>query len=272
MTTPTPTSASASARVKQFKTEEERQKILERIRNILSLAKGTSFEGEADTAMKLALDYMKRYGLSLSEVEVKEELKEEIVSEPLNRKVKTQELWERHMCMAIASVFDCETYFDTRCRDTSSRISSVMVFCGFPKDVDMCKLLFNILLVSAKSAAHKKYPSDYQKIRSFLLGFGIGLTRRVREEKERIKENIPNTNNSYALMVVEKQLAITNWLHAKVKLTSTRPSRSRPNSEAFASGEHHARSVDLLDKEKMNSNQPRPPQQQRQSQSQLAIS
>ena len=39
---------------KRFKDDEHRKKILDRIRKILALADGTKFEGEADTAMKMA--------------------------------------------------------------------------------------------------------------------------------------------------------------------------------------------------------------------------
>jgi len=235
--------------MKQFKNEQERDKIIERIRKILALAKGTTFEGEASTAMAMAQSYMKQYGLSLSEVELKEELEEPIHKDPINREVGNQEKWELDMCKGLAVLFDCKMILVPTKHDRGWQAA----FIGFEKDTQMCKLVFQVLLVGAKSAAGKLYPGDMNGIRSFLAGLGRGILNRCWEEKEQARTDAGGVANRYALVVQSKTDKVKTWIstNLELKTAKSRSGGANINPVAYALGAHHAKKMDLLNKSKL---------------------
>ena len=237
--------------VKKFKDEKHRDKIVDRICKVLAVAEGTQFQAEAETAMKMAQNYMKTYGLSLSEIELKEELKEEIIKRDVERNVVNQELWERKLCTAIGIVFDCRILLVPTSDEWRGYKAA---FIGYEKDVELASVVFNCLYVSAKATANKLFPKDLNSIRSFLAGFGDGMLCRVHKEKaEAEKIKAEKGKCSYALVVVSKEKKIEEWVNNEYKTKSTNPKSTQKNTNMFAysMGELEADKTDLMDKEKL---------------------
>jgi hypothetical protein len=238
-----------------FQSEQEREKVLARIRKTLAIANGTSFKEEADTAMALALDYMKRYGLSMTDVELREKLDETPTEADLPREVKSVETWEVHIAVAISEVFDCKAFLADRYTPQRGRYRTVM-FVGFKDDIDMCILVHKIMIVSARAAANAQFKGDGQRIRSFLLGFGVGLRARVREEKEAMQQppdTAPtDTKPGYALVCVEKGNKIQEYVKSKFgPMRNTQSRNTNPDPHAYMAGRAHSKKVDLMNREKI---------------------
>ncbi len=227
---------------KKFKNEDERKKILERIKKILAVAKGTPFEGEADTAMKMAQSYMSQYGLSMTDVEVGDMLNEEIVHENVEREI-SPETWEKILCSAVGVVCDCKAVENMGWR------SSRMSFIGFKSDVGMAKILFSCLYVGVNSSARKTFPDDRSARKSFRYGCALRLLERAKMEKvEAVKE----PTGRYELVIVAKKDKVQKWAEENKNLKNANSkSRQNINPIGFFAGKAHANKMDLMNKEKV---------------------
>lgn len=223
--------------IKTFKDEKHKEKIIDRIRKILALANGTSFEGEANTAMTMAQNYMKTYGLSMTDVELGESLDEPIVHELVDRQ-KPMKTWEGILAVAVGTVTDCRPV----------RVSnSVLSFIGYKQDVDMAKMLFSMLREATRRAGRKLYPNDTAMRRSFYLGVADRLAERAKAEKQ------TNTtdNTRYALVVQEKSTRVNSWIDQNKRLTQSRMRQQRVHGSAYEEGRRHANSMDLGNRTKV---------------------
>lgn len=233
---------------KKFKNEAERSKILDRIKKILALAKGTNFEGEADTAMKMAQSYMTQYGLSMTDVEIGESLDEEIVSEPVDRKNPNN--WEWLLGLAVATVTDTKAYI------SHLRVGRILKFMGYKSDVDFAKVLYSVLYVATKTASYAKFGREKEdrNIRfSFRVGCAVRLDERATEEKQTIVKE--ESNNRFALVVVEKKNRIQMWAEKNLNLQISKSrSKTQLNPVGFAMGKIHANNMDLMNKSKVENN------------------
>ena len=233
---------------KQFKNEEERKKIMDRIKKILALANGTSFQGEAETAMRMAQGYMTSYGLSMTDIEIGEALDEAIVSEPIDRKSSPHQ-WERILGLAVAVVTDTKSY--EKCSHNGSRL----MFMGYKSDVDFAKILFLTMLVAIRMAAQGKYGKDkiYSHHRlSFRYGCAVRLGERAEEEKQTVVQ--AQENNRFALVVVEKKNRIDLWAKENLNLQNrSRKNGTSLNKEAYGQGRNHANNMDLMNRPKVSS-------------------
>lgn len=233
---------------KKFKNEEERKKILDRIKKILALANGTSFEGEANTAMKMAQSYMTQYGLSMTDVEIGEALDEAIVTEAVDRKNPHQ--WERILGLAVAVVTDTKSYTKMLAQ------GSILMFMGYKSDVDFAKVLYSVLFVAVKSDSYKKFGREKQDRNdrlSFRFGCAIRLEERATEEKEVAVKT--EGNKQFALVVVEKKNRIDMWAEENLNLQNSKNrSRVTLNPVALAMGKAHANNMDLMNKSKVKDN------------------
>lgn len=229
---------------KKFQSEKERAKILDRIRKLQAVANNSSYPEEADTALRMAANYMKQYDLSLSDVELSEVLQSDICTEFVDRKVRSQETWERHLCMAVARLFDCKTYLSSRYIDDGTKEQTVMCFAGYKEDVSMCLCMFNQLLISSRAHVFKLYPLSMPKLRSFLAGFGVRMVQRV---DEYIEENRKQEyTGRYDLVVRSKQDRIAESLEKKgLKFGKCAKRRRTIDADSFAEGERYADSTDL---------------------------
>lgn len=233
---------------KKFKSEAERTKILDRIKKILALANGTSFEGEANTAMKMAQSYMTQYGLSMTDIEIGEALDEEIISEPVDRKNPNN--WEWLLGLAVATVTDTKAYI--------SHLSQgkVLKFIGYKSDVDFAKVLYSVLYVAIKTASYSKFgreKEDRNMRLSFRVGCAVRLDERATEEKQVVVK--AQENNRFALVVVEKKNRIDLWTKDNLNLRSTKPRpRTALNAVGFHMGKAHANTMDMMNKQKVENN------------------
>ena len=223
-------------------------KILDRIRKLLNTANGTSFEGEATTAMRMAQEYMTRHGVSMDDVALAEELKEEIVKEEIteadNFRSRNPEHWAYTMAMAVAEVFDCKAYRE--CYYDYSRVT----FAGYKSDVRMAKLVFVCLYIVIRAAAVKHIPQAGRPRLSFMLGVAVRLVERAKEEKQ-VAQQEPT--GRFALVVRSKEANVADWLASRTKLRTAKERRSSIDPNAYDAGRKEGDRMDLMNREKVRS-------------------
>lgn len=84
------------------------KRLVKKIEHLLNLSKGTSFEGEADSALQKAYALMKLHGISEEDVKYisKEDVLGEIDQESLSEDSRQYRKWETELLSAIARLFD----------------------------------------------------------------------------------------------------------------------------------------------------------------------
>ena len=241
---------------KRFKDEKHKAKILDRIQKLLNTAKGTKFEAEAETAMRMAQGYMKSYGVSMTEVELQEDLKGEIVHEILDKhsKMRNPEKWECYLCIAVAIIFDCEAIRIIDPYKRWDRGTSKMSFTGYKEDVEMAKTVFTVLYVATRAAACKILPKGAGKPRlSFMMGVATTLVVRAKAEK---KEARKEPTGRYDLVVVEKSKVVSSWVSENVgKIKNSNRRAMQMDAEAYEKGRKFGKGLDLMNKEKVEDTQ-----------------
>lgn len=232
-----------------LKDPQYREQIVNRIRKLLAMSKGTQYEEEAGTALRMAQEHMSKYGLSMTDIEISQELEEDIVEEILQGHTKraSPERWESYLAQAVAIVFDCRVIRSIYFTD------SFLKFVGYKKDAEMAKLVFNILFIAARSAACKRYPQGLGSTRldqlSFMLGVAYRLIERAEKEKSKAQEE---STGRYALVVLGKTQHIDNWMEKHLNLEPSSKRRGMSiNTEAFNQGKKHGDSMDMLNREKI---------------------
>ena len=219
-------------------------KILERIKKLLNLANGTNFEDEASTAMRMAQEYMTKHGVSLSDLELAEELKEDIVKEYVTEedgfRSKNPERWALYLSMTVAVLCDCETYRYVRRTGTSN-----ITFVGYASDVELAKVLFICFYVAIRAAAVNNIREAGKKRLSFMLGVSLRLLERARAEKAEAKKE---PTGRYDIVVRSKQTSIKEWMKAEAINLKDTHSRASHDQAAFEKGRAFGDTMDLMNK------------------------
>lgn len=228
-------------------TSEDRAKVLERIRKMLAIANSTNFEGEANTAMKMAQDYMAKHGLSLDEVTLSEELAEGIVKEFVDVddgfKSQDPERWALILSLAVAKVFDVKAF------RTMLFKGSRVTFAGYKSDVQMAKFVYVCMYVAIRAAACKAIPVAGRPRLSFMLGVASRLVERADEEKQTATQE---PTGRFELVVRTKQSNIDEWLNARTKLHDSKQRNPNIDPLAYHAGRAHGDRMDMMNREKVS--------------------
>ena len=238
-----------------LKDSTERTKIIERIKNILARANGTPYEGEAQTALKIAQDHMTKYGLSITDIELSKELENEIVSVIVDDHAshKCVERWELKLAYAVGEVFDVQAFRSVR--SLYSGRTTKIKFVGYKQDVEMATIVFKTLYVSCRASACRLFPGGEGRVRlSFMYGVAERLHERAKLEKTVSIEKEPT--GRYGLVVSEKASRISCWVKKSMNVTEKRVSRVSFDFEAYRIGKAHANSIDLFNKKKVVKKEP----------------
>lgn len=119
-------------------------KLLARISRLLALSDGTSFDGEADTALQKAYTLMKEHNISMAQVEGASRERQlgsldeqAIVAYPAK-------YWEKLLLIAVARLFDCKTFQYAR-EDQQHRICTTEYIVGREGNRTTAVLMYNWL-------------------------------------------------------------------------------------------------------------------------------
>lgn len=193
------------------------EKILERIRRLLAMAKDASSPNEAGIAARRAQKLMEEYNLEniesiLSDLEDDDNVEEEVVTKfkvAGNSKKVAKEIpiWCNRLSVAVARLFDCEVKQASAYEKTGVPGSVAIGFYGYKTDLAVCKWTFEYLLDQIRKFnrdARKRYG---QGNRSLLSDYRLGLITGVlevlgeaREEKERTKQAVASTGTALVVM------------------------------------------------------------------------
>jgi len=209
------------------------QKIIDRVRKLRALGESTN-QHEAELAIARANELMEKHQLSMTDVEVRDIDKSQIIKEDYvvdGQKMKLH--WVENLAFGVAKLFDGTILVNKRLHGTS------FTFVGFPDDVALMKVLFQNLYDSwgqmimddlnhAKSDTLGCWsPSDTMK---FKQGHGISYAKtifsRCKEAARLRNDTVSGTSGTGMALVLAKDVALKDfgsqdgWTKGKARKTS----------------------------------------------------
>lgn len=214
----------------------QNDKILLRIRNLLSLAEDGGNDEESQTALLMAQKLMLKYKISQNELSKTGENK--IVSKSLSV-YKRIYWWEKILVRIIAKNFRVMFYIQSSHFPHQKKIQRKLVYMGYPEDVELAIELFHLAADSMKHCASehlKDLQPDRDKIvevrRSYYSGFMDGLASKFKAQREAlIKEN-----EKYALVIHTPQEVIDEFNKEITGSLKFRSKQSRSDLVAYRHG------------------------------------
>lgn len=213
----------------QFRDEKHRDKIIDRIRKLIAVANGTCYDGEADTAMRMAKGLMSSYGLHMSEVELKENVHANLGKDTVNR-VGRLHTWEKLVGGC------CAELCDTRVVIYPVGDLYTLMYVGMKQDVELSVILFEDFCARMKSLAVAKYDTLYDRYR-YLEGIAARLVDRANEISDAAKAQTP----SYGALVVVKENEIEAFMQEELGSVKKAPidvKASAAFNQGYKDGEH----------------------------------
>lgn len=217
----------------EFKDDAHRNKIIDRIRKMIALANGTTFDGEADTAMTMAKNLMSSYGLHMSEVELKSEINASIGTGHVSR-VGRLHTWEKLLANAAAELCD------TRVIVTPVGDLYTLMFVGMKQDVELAVMFYEEFALKIKQMAVTKYAVLYERYR-----YLEGITARLVDRANEISEQTRNQRPTYGALVVVKDNEIQEFMDREIGKTRNAKLNTRENNESFMRGYIDGGNIDL---------------------------
>lgn len=216
-------------------------KILEKIKNLLSLAEDGGNDEESQTALLMAQKLMLKHKISQNELNLDGEQKIVIRSLSVYKRIYW---WEKILVKIIADNFRVMYYMQSNRLPYQTTVQRKLVLMGYPEDVEFAFEMFHLAAEAMKHYAslHIKEFLESQKgkskktqgslRKSYYQGFMDGLSNKFKLQRDQMIDE----NEKYALMIKTPQDVIDKFNHEiQGHLAFTQPELSKEN-EAYSEG------------------------------------
>lgn len=226
----------------------ENEKILDKIRNLLSLAEDGGNDDESQTALLIAQKLMLKY--KISQNDINEGGKQEIIIKSLSV-YKRIYWWEKILVKIIAENFRVMFYVQSNRLPYQKSVQRKLVLMGYPEDVVLAYEVFHLAGEAMKYFASlnlKNIESNNQDIvtlrKSYYQGFLDGLDDKFKQQRESMAEE----NEKYALMIQTPQ-AVKDKFKEEIQgsLAFKKPDLSKSN-QAYYDGYDKGSTMELNSK------------------------
>ena len=190
------------------------QAILDRILKILALAEGTSFEGEAATARRMAEELIQKYNINISpEAKIS---RDQIIVKKYVPWGKTW-LWERMIAIAVGDLCGCQVYSNGR-PDKGGEFTNFK-FVGKGFNIEACMyILGEVHRQRQRAWVNYKAKGGADPFGKFCFRFARGLEQKIQKK-------------TTTAQVGEKHLAKL-WFEERYPIGSSWGTHGRASSEA----------------------------------------
>ncbi len=212
------------------------EKVLDKIRKVLAMTK-SSYREEAEAALLKAQELMAQHGLTMAEVEIEREDKnEKQVTDTCISQKRRNAWYEKTLANIIGNNFRCGSY---------TTLGRGIYFIGLKEDVEIAREVFHYALTAMLYLADEyvKCHKDVNWMRfdargiknDYITGFLSGLRDKYREQVE---------SKGYALILVKDALVVKAMEKKKLKKRRDNNHVTSGSSLAFDAGYEDGRSFD----------------------------
>lgn len=178
------------------------EKLLRKIEKLLALS-NSNYEGEADTALKMAYDLMSQNDISMEDIQVhsKDETLGKLGKGNLDEEEKQYRKWEVSLLNAIAKMFDCQVLRTTH----NSRYykKSSLAIVGRESNRITTKLMYD--WIHNKTLKESRSVGDSPSTRR---AYCVGVSNSISRKVNLLKAEAPKTDK-WGLVPVDE---VTNWI------------------------------------------------------------
>jgi len=212
-----------------------REQIIDKVKKLMALSKGSNFEGETDTALQKARDLLAKYNMDMSEVEAKayQEAKPEFKESDIQVGA-----WQFPLAKVIGSYVNCSPFY-------SSGINGQCIrFIGMKAELEICIYTYHHVAQQIDKMCRNKRKElraereesglnrqDRRASSEFTKGYALGIIYRL---KERIETRLQSEVKGTALVLVEHP-KIMQWKRANL-VASNRRSRITASGTGYSQG------------------------------------
>lgn len=207
---------------------DTKDRIIGRIKKLMSQAEGTNFEAEMDTALKMARDLMLQHGISEQSIIVEEE------DTAVSAKMSEHEVWgqsqgianyHRWLMGGVCDLTDTRFFWRSSYRGKNGQPlhnpRSVIHVYGLEHDCSVAISLFNELKITMLTVARMTYGTKWTGSHNdYCKGFASRISERA---SELVKEPIEDPNCT--AIVLKKDVALD--LFAEKHYPNMRTAKSR---------------------------------------------
>ncbi len=215
---------------------EKLEKILDKIQKLIALGGNNPNEHEAARATEKARELLTEYNLTISDIELKEIVKKNIVFDTM--KFVSYKGW---VAKIVADVFDCRVYLSRSREEKNSKV----VFVGNVSDVEIAIYVYQYLLATIEKLLDAKVKSNRTSVHgktirhSYSLGIVSVLKNRLEDFYGKEKAVQETVKNSFGLtgkeIMVIKNDAISKFM-GDIKLKNASKTHVVKNNEAYRDG------------------------------------
>lgn len=224
-------------------------KILDKIRNLLSLAEDGGNDEESQTALLMAQKLMLKH--KISQDELNEGGRQEIVIKSLSV-YKRLYWWEKILVKIIAENFRVMFYVQSNRLPHQKSVQRKLVLMGYPEDVELAYEVFYLAAesmkhyagVHIKDNAGETNEDQAQMRKSYYQGFMDGLKHKFAKQREEMADD----NEKYALIIQVPQDVVDKFnMEINGSLPFKHPSLNR-ESHAYYDGYDRGSTLSLTNK------------------------
>ena len=209
--------------------------IIEKIRKMVALSKGEG--NEAETAAKMALKWMLKYGISEDDIADSETETDKIVRKVVSCPATS---WVRSLYNVIAQHCGCKFAYTTGL--------STGALYGFSHDTEIAEYIFDIAYREIKKSAKaykSQLPESYdrgtkiQKGNEFKYSAVLGLRDKLKAIRSDMESEFDAQNtdgDSYAVIMQTKAQELRRWLSANASFSRGRGRGYQNNAAGYTAG------------------------------------
>lgn len=225
------------------------EKILEKIKNLLSLAEDGGNDEESQTALLMAQKLMLKY--KISQNDLNEGGKQEIIIKSLSV-YKRIYWWEKVLVKIIAENFRVMFYIQSNKLPYQKSVQRKLVLMGYPEDVELAYEVFHLAAESMKHYAgiHLKTEENETKLsqgqirKSYYQGFMDGLKEKFTLQREEMIDE----NEKYALVIQTPQDVVDKFNEEIEGSLSFKQPNLIKNTQAYHDGFDKGSKISLNNK------------------------
>jgi hypothetical protein len=203
----------------------ERERIIERVRKLFTLASQQDSEEEAKAAAMKAREILEKYDLTLSEVEIEKAGPSLCAEHRIYHKGKKVPLWAKYLVSSVDLGFGVKSFINLS--------PAGYIFVGVEPDVTIARQTFEYLYNYILQ--HKLNEYSTKDRNQWRLGFSIAIYRRFEEKK--IQESKASQIKG---IVLAKQNIMDDYISGKYRIQEVkdRTSCKIQATDAFMRGYH----------------------------------
>jgi len=216
--------------------DTDQKAVIEKIKKVLALAQSNS-EAEAETAMRMAHDLLKKYNLTMDQVN---DIEIDFVNEVAEEGSRARN-WKKFLIEAVAKYNFCGAYIHTVQSAGNIRATTKysLRLVGKEVNVSCSKIMYTYLTDTIDRFAKTHYGEGKESIEAYKVGIAHALSDRLRNLRA-----YEEANTECRALVLKEDAAVRNFFK-KANMTTSKVNTNIKDAYAYQQGRKDGETISL---------------------------